>query len=191
MIRRLRERIVRILKLEIPNPLMPVHWNEPYAFTRMAMKLEAAQFTPGQFAKLTLGMSALLMLNWFLASISPRPVSDKQPLSFALALLVSVAGSFFLVCFLYLVHLFAPRTIGLNKKAIICIHGSSQRRWRYDRIASVRFDTMHFAEKEFTVMFLDLRDGKDLAFAVSKKADLRKVSDFLRSKGVEVPENVG
>lgn len=188
MICSLRERIVRILKLEIPNPFMPIHWDEPYAFTRMVMKLDAAQFTFGQLAKLSLIIAALLMLNWFLASVSTPPESGRQPLSFALALLVSGVGGFVLAGFLCLVYFFAPRRIGLNKKVLLCIRGSSQRRWPYDKIAGIRFDTMRFGDKGFTIMFVDLKDDRDMVFGVSKKTDLMKVVDFLRSRDVEVAE---
>ncbi len=188
---RIIARVVRILTMELPNPFMPIHWDEPYAFTRMKVKLEleAAPLTPGRCAKLILGilgLSGLFMLTWLLARLPPRPESDREPMSFAVALLVSVAGGLTLMCISCLVYLFAPRTIGLSRKGLICIRGNSQRRWSYDKIASIRFDTPRFAEKDFTVMFVDLRDGKDLAFGVSKKMDIVRLADFLRCKGVSV-----
>ncbi len=185
---RLRERMARILRTKIRNPFMPVHWDEPYRFTRMIRRLDTEKFTPVQLAELTMATSALLMLSWFVAHMSHQPGPGKQPLSFGLALLVSVAGSLFLVGFLYLVYLFAPRTIGLNKKEILCIQGDSQRRWQYDKISGIRFDTMQCGDKQFTVMFVDLRDGKDLVFGVSKKANLPETVAFLRGAGVEVVE---
>jgi hypothetical protein len=193
--RGLYRHLAGILRWEIRNPFMPIHWDEPYRFTRLIRRLESEgePIRPGQIARLTLVMSALLMLNWLFATLnsllpseSPRPESHGPPLSFGLALLVSILGSLVLLGFLYLVYLFAPRAVGLNKTVLLCIHGSSQRRWRYEKIARIRFDTLRLGEDDFTVMFVDFRDGGDTVFGVSRKADLGKTIDFLRARGVEV-----
>lgn len=192
---RIIARVVRILTMEIPNPFMPIHWDEPYAFTRMKVKLEleAAPLTPGRCAKLILGilgLSGLFMLIWLLARLPPRPESDRQPMGFAVALLVSVAGGLTLTCISCLVYLFAPRTIGLSRKVLVCIRGNSQRRWSYDKIACIRFNTMQEGARTFRVMLIVFRDAGEVMAGVPNRLDLPRVIDFLKTKGVEIAETM-
>ncbi len=201
MIRRLREHAARVFWGETRDPLVAYWWYEPYSFTRTLRRLGTEEeWRLGRIIKSILVGTILLILPLFLAVAIPlRPGPDRQPLPrllpwsyvLGLVLLASFALSSLNVGLNYLVYLFGPRSINLRKKMIVCGQGNSNQRWSYEQIASIQFKTMRFGNREFTVMFIGLRDGKDVALGVSKRADLPRVINLLNSRGVQIAEPSG
>jgi hypothetical protein len=183
--------------LRFRRSIYEIMWTEPYEITRQTARLEWKQkdwstkwLRPSLLALVIAGG---VMLMWFLFSLVP----DNNPSPFALMLALALTCGFTLAYCPSLATQFGYRRVGLGRTAVIRQAWTRFECHPFEHIACVHFDTVSLArgrpfhlesrgEREIRTMVVTMRDSKQLIFGVSDKVNLSEVTDFLRSKGVEV-----
>ncbi len=142
--------------------------------------------------KLWAGMFCAISLLGFLAWLGAKLDPAGKPRSVALILLYAAGASaailtFGLLCIMADARFFPRRVVFVRKWMGVLWEAGP--RWRYDRIAHVRFDTARMGDEEFRVMVVTPRAGRESTVALSAEVDPKRITELLRNKGVAVAEN--
>lgn len=168
-------------------------WKEPRRFKQLKMKAEIKQAeSRAGLVKLWAGLFCALIALLFIAWLDAKWASTEKARSAAL-IPVFAAGVGTIIMAVGLLGIMAdahffPRRVVLarNWMGVLWEEGP---RWQYERIADVRFDTMRMGEEEFRIMVVTSREGRDSSLALSPEVDPQKITEILRSKGVEIVED--
>jgi hypothetical protein len=172
-----------------------LYWTEPKkarrAFARQERKKMglAAYFWPNICPALVL--SCLLTLSclgsWCTSRIDPSRHAIPLPWALVCILLGGITGGAlpYLAEFLYILD--SPETIGFDSRWMGYLKGRPYKTlWPYERIARIRFESLRTGEREFRLMLVSPREGREVAFALSEEVDVQRIAAFLGEKGVEV-----
>ncbi len=127
----------------------------------------------------TLSFMAIWLIFSLLA-IFNHDIETMDPIE---ALVFSMLCGFIFAC-LYQLHWLEPSQVILDDAAIV-VAGRFRRRYRYDQIAGVRFDTVRWGASSIRIMLIARHNGRDFTLGVPHGLDLSEVVDFLKSRGVE------
>jgi hypothetical protein len=174
-----------------------IHWTEPkevrFALTKLWYKERgiAASILPS--VCLGLVASCLWALAWLFAWLTSKldPSKHALPFPWALAVVVSLGAGFTALPFAgnFLDALLSSKTIGFDDEWMGYLQGQPGKAlWRYEQIASVRFEPLRVGEREFRLMIVTPHEGQEVAFGLSDEMDVRQITDFLAGKGVSVSE---
>jgi hypothetical protein len=174
-----------------------IHWTEPKGIRRVLTRRYYKQIGLAACLRWSVlwglavsGPLALIwLLSWGTAQMDPtkRALSSPWALAFILLPGIGFAALPFLGNFLDAV--FSAKTIGLDDEWMGYLQGRPGKAlWRYEQIASVRFEPLRVGEREFRLMIVTPHEGQEVAFGLSDEMDVRQITDFLAGKGVSVSE---
>jgi hypothetical protein len=171
-----------------------IRWKEPRRFKQLKMKAEIRQAkSKVVLVKLWAGVFCAFIALFFIAWLDAKWAPAGKPRSVALIPVFAASASTLAMAVGLLGIMadarFFPRRVVLARNWMGVLWEAGPR-WQYDRIASVRFDTMHMGEQEFRIMVVTSREGGDSSLALSTEVDPQKIIEILRSKGVEVAEGL-
>lgn len=174
-----------------------IHWTQPKEVTLALTRLWYKQI--GMLAYLRSSALAVLvvsgplaliwLLDWGTAQLDPSKHARSFPWALAVILLLGIGFAALPYLGSFLDALFSSKTIGFDKEWMGYLHGRPGKAlWRYDRIASVRFEWLRVKEREFRLMIVSPREGREVTFGLPDEVDIRQIAGILADKGVEVAE---
>lgn len=159
------------------KPLYEIKWQEPYRITHLFNKIQEKSTPWWQRPLWGAVCSAILFV--FFNFIKLKSIST------GFVLLISIATGFFIFYFISLMYYLSPRQIGLGKKALVTMVGTSAQGWLYEKMSKVEFMKWTLHEREFDIMLITMINSLNLILGVPQKVDLDQVIEFLRSKGID------
>jgi hypothetical protein len=170
--------------------IIRIMWVEPYRF-RFLTRAERVRAFRHNFPIAAAAFSANVLAIWLACYLLARLDPARKVVSFMDFLpFILVGGPMLggLVC----VEDYLPlRTVVFGEERACCSRGRRRQMWNYDQIAYVCFDTMPEGTGVVRVMLIVPRDGPNIVIGMPKRLKPAKLTDFLKSKGVEVSEKTG
>jgi hypothetical protein len=171
-----------------------IYWTQPKeairAFARQERKkMGLAHFWPN--ICLALIFSCLLALSclgsWWTSRVDPSKHAIPLPWALVCILFGGITGGAFPYLAELLYMLDPPETIGFDSQWMGYLKGRPYKSlWPYERIARIRLESLREGEREFRLMVVSLREGREVAFGLSEEVDVQRIAGFLAEKGVEV-----
>jgi hypothetical protein len=167
-----------------------IWWFEPYKF-RFLTRAERVRAFWHKFPIAAAAFSANFLAVWLLYYLLAWLDPTRKVLDFPHALSFIVIGGPVCACLACAEDYLPLRMIVFGEVAGVHSRGRYRQRWHYDQIAYVCFDTMPEGTGAVRVMLIVPRDGQNVVVGVPKRLKLAKLTDFLKSKGVEIVEKPG
>ncbi len=163
-------------------PKTYLKWREPKAI-RQTREALAEKALPGYFRPLAVFVcAALIMLNWFLATLDPQ--KNPPPLMFALPL--SLMGG---VLFVYIFPLFyrlCPSEIRVTEIAITRTEGDHPIWLKYRDIRSCRIALQQSGHDVLAVLEITTHKGRTTIWGIDPAISLDDLQCALAERGVDV-----
>jgi hypothetical protein len=163
-----------------------IAWTQPYGLTYLLARTKGGHLAWREFQIWTLAWALNFLVFWLIACLRAKYDPDIRPMSLLSALAFSLQGGLMVAC-AYQLHWLAPSGVVLNDEGISIV-GANAQRWPYEQIAAVRFRSLRVGEREFRLMVVSPREGREATFGLSDEVNLRQITDPLVAKGVEVSE---
>jgi hypothetical protein len=167
-----------------------IWWFEPYRF-RFLTRAERVRAFWHNFPIAAAAFSANVLAIWLVCYLLARLDPARKVVSFMDFLPFILVGGPMLGGLACVEDYLPLRTVVFGEERACCSRGRRRQMWSYNQIAYVCFDTTPEGTGVARVMLIVPRDGPNVVVGMPSRLKLAKLTDFLKSKGVETTENHG
>ena len=153
-------------------------WKEPKTFVRLQADFEKGQESRWARPFGVLVVAALLMLQWWLATVIPSPHRHPPPVWVALLLALGLG---FFICYAqpWLMILVEP-TINVFENAVIRCWGNTHSRWKLADLTGFSWGV----RADFAVLVLHRKTGRTVFVGLPLNISRSELSEFFRERKI-------